>query len=362
MKSVINEQIVDRNQIGTYILLEAGPTHTGYDSAIKLIDLAKQNGANAIKFQYLNADRLMADKKINFAYSYLQIDENNKEVFVPYEESLYDILKRRELTKDEWKAIKQHCDAIGITFISTATFEDEVDFLLDELKVGSIKLASSDINNLPFIKYCAKKCHENNTNFQMDTGNADLWEIERAVITAEEMGCENIIIHHCPSGYPARLPSINLNMIKTLKIMFPEYAIAFSDHTQGWDMDIAAIALGADLVEKTITMDRTIKSCEHSFSLSPGMVQDFIQAVRNVDIALGSTRRVIPQTEKQKRKTGRRSPYAALDLKAGDIITEDMFELRRPEAGASVLEFTNMLGRKLAKDIAKDECLSATHV
>jgi N,N'-diacetyllegionaminate synthase len=234
--------------------------------------------------------------------------------------------------------------------------------LLDELKIGSLKLASADINNLPFIKYCARKCAEHNANFQMDTGNADIWEIERAVITAEEMGCENIVIHHCPSGYPARLQSINLNTIKTLKLLFPQYAIAFSDHTEGWDMDIAAIAIGADLVEKTITLDRTIRSCEHSFSLNPDMAASFMTAIKNIDIALGSTRRVIPFTEKQKRRTARRSPYLKQNMKAGEIITEDKFELRRPEAGISMIEFESVIGKKLKTDISKDQPLQAEHV
>src|SRR5688572_23012730 len=102
MKSIINGTSVNRNDIGTYIILEAGPTHTGFDSAIKLIDIAKASGANSIKFQYINSDRLMADKEIKFSYSYLEIDENNREKYVPFEESLYEILKRRELSRDEW--------------------------------------------------------------------------------------------------------------------------------------------------------------------------------------------------------------------------------------------------------------------
>lgn len=362
MKSSINGKEVNRNANGTFVLLEIGPTHTGFESAIKLIDFAKEHGADAVKFQFLSADRLMADKKIKFRYSYLERDKNGNEVFIPTEEPLYEILKRRELSKDEWKKVKQHCDKLEIPFISTATFEDEVDFLLDELKACSIKLASADITNISFIKYCAKKCAEHAANFQLDTGNADLWEIERAVITAEEMGCNNIIIHHCPTGYPARLESIHLNTIKTLKQLFPDYAIAFSDHTEGWDMDIAAIAIGADLVEKTITLDRTIKSCEHSFSLDPTSIKKFMKAIKDVDVALGSTRRVIPTEEKQKRKTARRSPYAIQDLKAGEIISEKHFEFRRPEAGLSVSDFSRLIGKKLAREIQAGEALDSAHV
>jgi len=362
MKSTINKTIIDHNVRGTFIVFEIGPTHTGIDSAIKLIDIAKGNGADAVKFQYLDASRLMADKNIKFSYSYLEIDKSGVEKYIPFEEPLFEILKRRELKKDEWKKIRNHCKEIKMPFISTAMFNDEVDYLLEELEADSIKLASADINNLPFIKYCAKKCSEHNANFQMDTGNADLWEIERAVIAAEEMNCENIIIHHCPTGYPARLESINLNTIKTLKHLFPDYAIAFSDHTTGRDMDIAAIALGVDLIEKTITLDRTIKSCEHSFSLNPGQALAFTKAIKDLDIALGSTRRVIPQPEKLKRKTGRRSPYALFSLKEGEIITEEKFEYRRPEAGISVIDFASFVGKKLVKDIDKNQPLKVDYV
>ena len=144
---------------------------------------------------------------------------------------------------------------------TTAIYRDEVDFIVDELGIDSIKINSGDVNDLEFIEYCAKK----NVNIQLDTGNADIWEIERAVITAEEAGCNNIIIHLCPSGYPAHIEIIHLRMITTLKQMFPNHSVAFSDHSPGWNMDIAAVALGADMVEKTLTLDRTIKSCELIF-------------------------------------------------------------------------------------------------
>ena len=362
MKSSIRNKIIDRTLHGTYIVFEIGPTHTGLESALKLIDIAKKNGADAVKFQYLYADRLMADKSIKFSYSYLEIENDGSEKFIPVSEPLYDILKRRELSKDEWIKVRKYCDELDIPFISTATFDDEVDFLVDVLKVDSIKLASADIANIPFIKYCAQKCALYNLNFQMDTGNADLWEIERAVIAAEEMNSENIIIHHCPTGYPARLQSINLNTIKTLKHLFPKYAIAFSDHTQGWDMDVAAIALGVDMVEKTITLNRTIKSCEHSFSLEPQMAENFIKTIKDVDVALGSTRRIIPQAEKTKRKGARRSPYAMIDMKVGDLIIEDKFEYKRPESGISVMEFTSFIGKKLLKSIYKGQVLGKEYV
>ncbi len=318
--ATINGKEVNHSQ-GVYIVLEAGPTHTGLESAKKLAKAAKEANADAVKFQLLYADRLMADKTVKFEYKYLEIDGQGNEQFIPKVESLYDILKRRELQREEWVALKKYCDEIGITMFTTATYADEVDFIVDELGIDSIKINSSDVNELEFIRYCAGK----GVNLQLDTGNADIWEIERAVIEAEEAGCNNIVIHHCPSGYPARLESIHLNMIPTLKKMFPNYAIAFSDHTPGWEMDIAAIALGADMVEKTITLDRTTKSCEHSFSLEPDQAKTFVASVRELETALGKERRTIPLDVKEGRKKSRRSPYALKNLQEGDTISKSDF-------------------------------------
>lgn len=358
MKATINDREINQETGKVYIVLEAGPTHYGLESAKRLAEASKEAGADAVKFQLLYADRLMADKSVTFEYKYLKKDKKGNETFVSVKEPLYDILKRRELTKSEWRKLKRYCAEIGITMFSTATYKDEVDFLVDELKIDSIKINSSDVNELDFIRYCASK----GVNIQLDTGNADIWEIERAVIKAEEAGCNNIIIHLCPSGYPARLESINLKMIITLKTMFPNYSIAFSDHSPGWEMDIAAIALGADMVEKTITLDRTIKSCEHSFSLEPDDAKRFVKSIRELETALGSTRRAIPRDIKKKRKIGRRSPYALKDLKAGEVIKEADFEFKRPGFGITSEEFEYFIGKKLAKEMKQGEGLTFEHI
>jgi len=351
-----NRVIADGNP--TYIVLEAGPTHTGLESAKKLAGIAKEVGADAVKFQLLYADRLMADKNVLFSYKFLEMGEDGQESFVDVEEPLYDILKRRELKPDEWKELKSYCDKIGITMFSTATYRDEVDFLVDELEVKSIKINSSDVNELEFIRYCAGK----GVNIQLDTGNADIWEIERAVIVAEESGCDNIVIHHCPSGYPARLESINLRMIPTLIRLFPSLAIAFSDHSPGWEMDIAAVALGAVMVEKTITLDRTTRSCEHSFSLEAGDAKTFVKSIRELEIALGSSRRVIPSNIRDKRNMTRRSPYALRNVSAGELISSEDFEFKRPGVGITSNDIHFFIGKTLVKDIKIGEALTYEHI
>lgn len=349
MKATIDNVTIDQSQNRTYIVLEAGPTHNGIESAKKLALMAKNVGADAVKFQLLYADRLMAEKDITFSYKYLRYNEDGKEEFVEITEKAYDILKRRELTKDEWRELKKYCDELELTIFTTATYKDEVDFIVDELGMDSIKLNSGDVNDLEFIRYCASK----GVNLQLDTGNADIWEIERAVIEAEEGGCKNIIIHLCPSGYPARLESINLRMLKTLKTMFPMHSIAFSDHSPGWEMDIAAVALGADMIEKTITLDRTTKSCEHSFSLEEEDAEKFVKSIRDLEIALGNFRRTIPSSVREKRKAGRRSPYALVNLSKGKIVRKEDFEFKRPGVGITSAEFDFFIGKEITQEISK---------
>ena len=351
MNVVLNNKQLNYDKV--HIVLEAGPTHNGLESAKKLVDIAVNANADSIKFQTINTERLMADKNIEFEYSILEKNSQQELKYKPIKEPLYDILKRRELKVEEWKELKSYCDFRGIHMFSTACFKDEVDFLVDELKLDSIKINSSDINQIDFIKYIARK----DVNIQLDTGSSDLWEIEKAVVAIEEENNENIIIHHCPSGYPARLESINLKMITTLKEMFPEYLIAFSDHSPGWEMDIAAISLGAGMIEKTITLDRFTKSCEHSYSLEENETNIFISSMRDVQIALGKSRRILPKEVRKKRNNTRRSPYALRNISKGEKILRSDFEFRRPGKGISDTEFSLLLNKPLTESLNKGEVL-----
>ena len=338
------------------IVFEAGATHTGLDSAKALARAAKEAGADAVKFQMLSADRLMADREVEFEYGYLCRTETGKEEIRTCREPLYQILKRRELSREEWRELKRYCDELGISMFCTATFKDEVDFLVDELGVPSIKICSGDIDYLDLIAYTARK----GVNLQLDTGGAELWEVERAVRVAERAGCRDIVIHHCPTGYPAYLESINLRVITTLKRMFPDYLIGFSDHSPGWNMDIAAMALGVDLLEKNITLDKTTKSCEHALSLEPEEAKEFVRVIREVEVALGSSRPT--GIDARKVRIARRSPYAVRDLPAGTPIKREDFEFRRPQAGLNDYEFSLFLGKPLRKSISQGEPLTREHL
>jgi len=325
-----------------FITFEAGATHNSLESAKRLVSLAAEAGADAVKFQIADPDRLIADKAMPFSYKVLTDRETGAMETVT--EPLYDIICRRALPWDEWREVKRHSDSLGLAFFATVCFDDEVDFLA-ELGCDSIKIASSDVNNFPLIRRAAKT----GMCIQLDTGNSTIGEIEAAVDVAREAGNENIIIHQCPSGYPARLESINLRIIPTLKRMFP-FPIAFSDHTPGWDMDIAAIALGANLVEKTITEDRTTRSVEHVFSLEPGDMKAFIRAIRELEIALGAPRRMMTREERENRIKVRRSTFLKRAVKAGARLGEAEIEFRRPGIGISPSLYEELAGLRFRKE------------
>jgi sialic acid synthase SpsE len=332
-----------------FITFEAGPTHSGLDSAKRLADLAAEAGADAIKFQIVDADRLVADHAQTFSYDILidRVTEAAKTVSEP----LYDILKRRMMTAAEWRELKRHCDALGLAFFATVTFDDEL-ALVSGLKCDTVKIASADINHLPFIRSAART----GLNVQIDTGNATIGEVEAAVDTIRGESAGGIIIHHCPPGYPAIPSAVNLRVIPTLKRLFG-VPIAYSDHSPGWDMTLAALALGANLVEKTITFDRTTRSPEHIFSLEPEDAKTFVRSIRTVEQALGSSRRVMTPEERRRRVAYRRSVFLAEDGPAGTPLSQLKVEYRRPGWGIGPDEFERMADAKLRQTCKKGHML-----
>ena len=333
-----------------FITFEAGPTHSGLESAMELASLAAAAHADAIKFQMVDPDRLVSDRTQTIKFQILLDKTTNETKSV--EAPLYDILRRRALTKSEWRKLKSHCDRLGLAFFATVGFEEEIE-LLEELGCDSVKIASADVNHIPLIRRAARS----GMCVQLDTGNATIGEIEVTVDVIRAEGNENIIIHHCPSGYPAHLDGINLRCIKTLKQMFP-YPIAYSDHSPGWEMDLAAITLGANLVEKTITMDRTTPSIEHMMSIEPADMASFIKVIRDMETALGRTRRVMSKVEVERRTANRRSIHLKRDIKAGKKLSLQDFEYRRPGYGIPPSEADFVAGQTLCRAKRKGERLA----
>lgn len=338
------------NSQPVYLVFEAGPTHTGLDSALKLAKYAKDAGADAIKFQIADHNRLITTKDLPFSYGV--ITDREKGTIGMVTEPLIDIWERRYLKRDDWRTLKAYCDEIGLNFFATVFFEEDADFLV-EIGVHSLKIAAQDVGHMDLIRYCAAK----QIPIQIDTGSASIGEVERAVDWIRGEGNERIIINHCPSGYPAHLESINLNVIRTLKQMFP-YPVAFSDHTPGWDMDVAARALGADIIEKTITLDRSIQSCEHVMSIEPQEMSSFVQVLRDLDIAMGINRRVLSDEEKISRENVRRSGFLIRSVEKGEKLKRTDFDFRRPGHGVVKPDaYLEYLDRTLKHDLEAGKML-----
>jgi sialic acid synthase SpsE len=326
-----------------FICFEAGPTHNGLESAMRLIKCAADAGADAIKFQIFDPDRLIADRSVPFTYQVLIDRETGQKKDVT--EPLYDIFVRRALTDQEWRELKNYSDTQGLSFFATIGDLESLE-LVQSMSVDSVKIASADVNHLPLIRAVART----GLSVQLDTGSASFGEIEVAVDTIHAEGNDKIIIHNCPSGYPARLSSINLKMLQTLKDLF-SCPVAYSDHSPGIEMDIAAVALGADLIEKTITEDRTTPSVEHIMSIEPFEMLELVKVVREVETAMGDTRRILSPAENDQRLAVRRSVYLAEPGKAGQRLRDVAVDFRRPGFGIGPDMYETLLENRLKHDL-----------
>ena len=324
----------------TFIVFEGGATHTGLESAINMVDHAKHAGVDAIKFQTIFVDKIMSRQDVQFEY------ESTSGTKM---EALTTILKRREMPYADWAKLKAHADEVGMLFFSTPDSFESIDFLVD---IGSpcIKIAGGDMNNYPLIGHAARS----GLPILLDT-RGTLGELEQAIRTCLGAGNDQIVIVHCPSGYPSPLGSVRLNMVPVYLSSF-QYPVGFSDHSPDIDMNIAALTLGAHMVEKTITLDRNTESAEHIMSLEPDEMRPFVQRLRDVEIALGS-----PWTwnmsadEREAMKKVRRSVVFNRDVKVGEVITADMINYKRPGYSISP-EFTDMvMGKRLKLDKPADE-------
>lgn len=321
------------------IVFEAGPTHDGLSTAKALVDMAAKAGADAVKFQIVNAQKIVPSKETLFTYEVLKDKHTGERETVT--ESLQEILSRRELTFPEWAELIRYCKEKQVLFFATISNAEEMEFLASA-GCACVKICSGDINYHHLLRLAARFPWV----VQIDTGSATIGEVEQAVDVLEQAGCHKIIINHCPSGYPARLESINLRTVQTLRQMFP-YPVAFSDHTPGATMDIAAVALGVDMLEKTITLDRCIRSPEHIMSLEPHEAADFVRTIRDVETALGNPRRIMTAEERALPPVGRRSVVAARDIEAGEVLTQDMLDYARPGDGLPAHLDYLILGKRL---------------
>jgi len=322
-----------------FLCFEGGATHTGFESARRMVELAAEAGVDAIKFQTVFARSMMSTQDVQFEFGTTGGERT---------ESLYKLLENRELPLPQWRALKARADEVGVIFFSTPDSEATIDFLA-EIGAPAIKIAGGDMNNYPLIRHAARTT----LPVLLDT-RGTLGELERAVETCVGAGNEKIVIIHCPSGYPSAIASIRLRAIELYRRVFP-YPVGFSDHSPGWDMDVAAVALGADFIEKTITFDVATTGPEHIMSLVPAQFRPFVAMMREVEQALGDHHvQLIDEAGRQKMNRARRSVVLTRPGKAGEMVTADMITFKRPGFGITPELASLVVGRRLVADVEPD--------
>jgi len=323
-----------------FIIAEAGVNHNGdIRLAYKLVDAAKEAGADAVKFQTFKAENVVS--KIAEKAEYQKETTNSKE-------SQYEMIKKLEFSFEDFVKIKDYCDKKGIIFLSTPFDYESVDFL--KSLVPLYKIGSGEITNLPFLEYIAKK----GKPIILSTGMSTLGEVEEAVKTITNVTSSlPLILLHCVSSYPAKYEDVNLKAMLSLQEAF-KLSVGYSDHTLGIEIAIAAVALGAKVIEKHFTLDRGLPGPDHKASLEPDELKKMVKAIRNVEKALGSGIKKAAQSELKVMKVARRSLVAARDIRAGEVVKESDILIKRPGTGILPKFKEIIIGMRLTRDVKKD--------
>lgn len=316
-----------------FVIAEAGVNHNGdIELARRLVDAAAEAGADAVKFQALRAEALVSRTAPKAAY---QLQTTARE------ESHFEMIRRLELDEAALREIQSYSTRRGILFIATP-FDDESARMLDAMKVPLIKISSGEVINLPFLTHVARMGRP----IVLSTGMCDLREVEDAVRTIRAAGNDSIVLLQCVSNYPADPADSNLRAMQTMAETFG-VAVGYSDHTLGNDVALAAVALGACVVEKHLTLDRGMPGPDHRASSEPAEFAALVRGIRAVEAALGDGCKRPAASERNTAEVARKSLVAACDLPAGATLTAAMLTAIRPGTGLSPALQTQLLGRKL---------------
>ena len=327
-----------------FIIAEVGSNHNGdMDLCRQLIDAAAEAGANAVKFQSWSETSLIAKEEYDRNAEY----SDRKKHFG----SLREMVRAYQFTPDQHREALAHCRERGITFCSSAFSTREVD-LLEELDVPFHKIASMDITNLPLLVHVARMQRP----VIISTGMATLGEVEQAVQLVRDQGNEQIVLLHCVSIYPPAAETIHLRNMATLCDAF-DVPVGFSDHTLGTSIPLAAIALGACVIEKHFTLDKDMAGWDHAISADPAEMRTIVEEGLIVHKALGSSSRSVSVSEFEKRKQFRRSLVTRLPLARGHALVEDDLDAKRPGTGVAPDELRYVLGRRLVDDVEADHVI-----
>lgn len=325
------------------VIAEVGVNHNGsIETAKELIDIASEYGADIVKFQTFSADKLVTHDAPKAKYQV----ENTKN-----SDSQFKMLKKLELSRDSFIELSDYCFEKNIEFLSTGFDQQNTKFLVD-IGIKRIKIPSGEINNLPLLKYISQF----KLPIILSTGMATLDEVRESLEFLYKKGVkkQDITLLHCTSQYPTPLEHVNLKAMQTMKKTF-NINVGYSDHTLNYETPIAAIAMGAKIIEKHFTLSRSMEGPDHAASLEPKELKHMITSIRNTEMLLGSEEKEPTSIEKENIKVARKSIVAFKNIPAGKVIEESDLDTKRPGSGISPMEWENIIGTKAKKDFKKDD-------
>lgn len=328
----------------TLIIAEAGVNHNGSpDLARRLVDAAKKAGADAVKFQTFQAEKLASRTARKAAYQKKRTASG---------ESQLEMLRALELNTKAHRMLLSHCKKAGITFLSSPFDEESAD-LLESLGVSLLKIPSGEITNLPFLRHVAGK----KIPLILSTGMTTLGEVEEALETISSIAPIAVTLLHCVTEYPAPYEQVNLLAMETLRKAF-RVPVGYSDHTPGIEVPIAAVALGAAVIEKHFTLDKNLPGPDHKASLDPDEFAQMVSAIRRVESALGDGIKRPADCERKNMAIARKSLVALRDIRPGERLTRDMVTVKRPGNGIPPRDLEKVLGLQVVKAVGADEVLT----
>lgn len=329
--------------MAVYIIAEAGVNHNGsVDLAKQMIDKAKEAGADCVKFQTFIAENTVSKNAVKADY---------QKLYTNSAESQLDMIRRLELSFDEFVELDTHCKQKEIDFLSTAFDEESLHFL-NTLGMKKWKIPSGEITNLPFLIKVAQL----NQPVILSTGMSTMSEVKSAVSILQAYGAAEITALHCTTEYPAPYEDVNLNAMKTLEQEL-NLPVGYSDHTSGIEVSIAAVALGATIIEKHFTLDRNMQGPDHKASLEPDELKKMIRCIRHIERAMGKGHKEPMGSEKKNIEIARKSIVAKKDIVKGEVLTEETITVKRPGNGISPMKWFDVIGKEAVRDFAGDELI-----
>lgn len=324
-----------------YIIAEAGVNHNGrLDLALRLCDAAKEAGVDAVKFQTWKTENIVTASARQAAY---QTENTGKA------ESQYAMLKRLELSYEHFSQIQAYCKQIGIDFLSTPDEEESLDFLMS-LSLPFIKIGSGEVTNIPYLRTIGSK----HMPVILSTGMSTLAQVATAYDTLLQAGAPSVALLHCTTNYPCPYEEVNLRAMVTLKEAF-KCQVGYSDHTMGTEIPVAAVAMGAEIIEKHFTLDRTMDGPDHKASLEPAELKEMVRQIRHIEQALGDGIKRPNRSEAENAKVVQKSILAKRPIKKGELLTVENLTVKRAGAGISSVHWDVVVGTTALCDFDVDE-------